>query len=88
MTLDTMKTTINLTDCVVTLKAENPFTGEPMCQEYSIPTNGGYVRDGDGRQVCYSLASRGDTLTAATPQELLALIRREWRAMRRDAANA
>jgi len=82
-----MRTTITLVNGGVALIAENPFTGDFMCEAYSIPRNGGYVRDADGNQVCAGLASRGNALTADTGEELLAIIRREWQAMRRDAAS-
>ena len=46
-----------------------------IVEDYVIPNAGGYVRLGD-KQVCATLSSTGNTLTA-TPDGLLALIRKE-----------
>lgn len=63
--------------------------GERVTVDYFAPRDGGYVRmwtkDGRHPQVCHGLSDRGPTLTCK-PGELLATIRREYRAMRR--ANA
>ena len=60
-------------------------TATPVAHRtYSVPTNGGYIRDQHGRQVCHHLNYRGETLTA-TPATLLAVVRREW-AARRNAS--
>ena len=58
-------------------RVERTFTCRP---------NGGYVREyvnGEWKQVCDRLARNGRTLTCASRDELLNLIRREYRAMRR-----
>ena len=46
-----------------------------IVEDYVIPNAGGYVRLGDN-QVCATLSRIGNTLTA-TPDDLLALIRKE-----------
>lgn len=58
-------------------------------RSFTIFGDRGYVREWDHdrqdwRQVCYGLSSRGSTLYASA-SELLALIRREYRAARRQA---
>lgn len=90
-----MKTRITLDLHDVTVERDDPYTGERTSTTYFVPStlNGspGYVRirDKAGRypQVCDHLGSRGETLTA-TPETLLAVIRREHRlrvaAERRD----
>lgn len=52
--------------------------------EFSVPTNGGYVRDDQGRQVCERLARRGYTLESS-PENLLDVIRAEHRSAMRAA---
>lgn len=74
----------------VTLIALDPWSGEEVCWVFWIPTSGGYVRKGerhspDDRQVCAGLSSVGSTLTADDGDELLALIRTEWKSYRKDA---
>ena len=53
----------------------------PITREFFIPPGGGYVReyDLDKRfpQVCQYLDRRGQTLSAANTEELLALVRTE-----------
>jgi hypothetical protein len=58
-------------------------TGERLTREFSVRSDGkaGYVREGE-RQVCDRLSSTGNTLLC-TCDELLSVIRREYRAMRR-----
>ena len=85
------RTTITKTaDTEVTLIAVDPYTGETATRVFWTPVSGGYVREGsrhsaDDRQVCGGLSSRGYTLTASNGDDLLALIRREWRAYRASA---
>lgn len=54
---------------------------------FSCPSDGGYIYEyfghGGRRQVCETLYSRGNTLVARNPEDLLRIIRREYRAMRR-----
>ena len=54
---------------------------------FSCPSNGGYIYEyfghGGRQQVCENLSSRGITLAAWNPMDLLRIIRREYRAMRR-----
>lgn len=54
---------------------------------FSCPSDGGYIYEyfghGGRRQVCEKLSSRGSTLIARDPKDLLRIIRREYRAMRR-----
>lgn len=54
---------------------------------FSCPSDGGYIYEyfgnGERRQVCEKLSSRGNTLIARNPKNLLYIIRREYRAMRR-----
>ncbi len=66
---------------VVSLQAENPQTGEVETREFWVPVGGGAVREGE-KQVCDGLALRGATLQAGGPDDLLPLIRREWRRAR------
>jgi hypothetical protein len=59
--------------------------GHRMEYTYSIPRDGGYVRDERGQQVCEGLAYRGATLVAYPGwghNNLAAVIRRNYRAMR------
>ena len=83
-----MKTTIKQTGPrEVTLSYEDPFNG-PVSREFFCPSAGAYVREWDARRkewnqnVCAGLANTGWTLTA-TPETLLAVVRREWRQNRR-----
>ena len=78
--------TITKTDSnTVALVAIDPVTEERIERIFTVPTNGGYVRDEQGRQVCKRLASRGDTLTATDADDLLRTVRSEWAAYRRSA---
>ena len=65
----------------VTLSYDDDM-GERITAEYFVPHNGGYVRDDHGNQICAGLSTRGWTLEA-TPETLIAIIRREWRKNRR-----
>jgi hypothetical protein len=67
--------------------------GSPAVREFWVPSNGGYVREIDaqhpgtlGQQVCGFLSSQGYTLSA-NRDELLDLIRREYRRFVRSRAN-
>lgn len=69
----------------VTIAYDHEFSGR-IERTFSCPPNGGYVvemfKNGDSSQVCDRLAHRGSTLRCANRENLLALIRREYRAMR------
>lgn len=74
----------------VTLIALDPWSGEEVRWVFWIPTSGGYVRKGerhspDDPQVCVGLSNRGSTLTASDGDDLLALIRNEWKSYRKEA---
>lgn len=73
----------------VVVEYDDTFTGTRRIREFMVPAQGGYVREwihGDWKQVCEHLSNRGDTLRLGAGGNLLALIRREYRAMRRDEA--
>ena len=57
---------------------------------FFCPQDGGYVRlwtqDGRHPQACDRLATRGDTLISPSRDALLGIIRREYRAMKREHA--
>lgn len=58
-----------------------------ITREFTCPPDGGYVREyrnGDWKQVCDRLSHMGNTLSVSSRANLLDLIRREYRAMRRD----
>lgn len=86
-----MKTTITKTGTrEVTLTAVDPWSGDDIEWVFWMPTDGGYVRKGashsaEDKQVCIGLSSRGNTLVATDGDDLLATIRREWRAYRAAA---
>lgn len=72
----------------VTLTYTDEF-GEERTEHFWCPPGGGYVRRETahapgalGQQVCERLASRGRTLEVGDPDDLLPLIRREWKAAR------
>lgn len=73
----------------VTLEYDgDDYFGEPkrVSRTFSCPMNGGYVLEFDGRdwkQVCDRLSSTGSTLHCSSRSNLLAMIRREYKAMRR-----
>ena len=56
--------------------------GARVTRTFTCPMQGGYVRDLQHNQVCEHLASTGPTLKA-DHSTLAAVIRREYRAMRR-----
>lgn len=84
-----MKTKISYSEIqksIVIAEYDDCITGERRRREFMVPANGGYVREwvrGDWKQVCDGLSDRGDTLRLGECGDLLALIRREYRAMRR-----
>jgi hypothetical protein len=58
------------------------FLGREITRTFTCPENGGWVREGSN-QVCQCLSARGETLTASSRAALLAVIRSEYRRMRR-----
>ncbi len=66
----------------VTLTSTN-WDGSPYSRRFVCRDNGGYVYEvlpnGDRRQVCSRLACAGSTLTSPSLDDLLSVIRREWR---------
>lgn len=80
-----MKTSITRTDSttvVLRYEGDNGTTDGIITEEFSVPHGGGYVRDANGRQVCQMLSPRGNTLSVAHHDDLLPLIRREWRKLK------
>lgn len=70
----------------VALTYTSQYSDARITREFSVPHSGGCIRDDSERQVCAELDSRGWALYA-TPETLLATIRREWsRARRRTPA--
>ena len=73
---------------------EQQFDGETRRIErtFTCPIDGGYVRelaaDGSARQVCDRLAYMGNTLAASSLDDLIHLIRHEYKAMRRAEQRA
>lgn len=81
-----MKTKIWQDGNRVVVEYDDVFTGERRRREFMVPANGGYVREwisGGWRQVCDGLEALGDTLYLPEGASLIALIRHEYRAMRR-----
>ena len=76
-----MRTTINLKCGSVHIDYDD-VDGERVSDVFSCPDAGGYVRNGQGKQVCDNLSRMGNTLTA-TSDTLLEVIRSEYRSMRR-----
>jgi hypothetical protein len=77
----------------VVLRCNDDLTGERIERRFWAPPSGGYVREVTaqrpgtlGQQVCGGLSHRGNTLSVNSPDQLMALIRREWQAARRDEA--
>lgn len=89
-----MKTKIKSTeDNRCTIEYDCAHTGERIVQEFWTPTGGGCVYEIDdrhpgtlGTQVCDRLSTRGNTLHRSANRPLVDIIRREYRAMRRDEA--
>lgn len=73
----------------VTISYDDEFAGR-VERTFFCPVDGGYVRESDKAhrypQVCEKLGSMGSTLVASSREALPALIRREYRAMRRAEA--
>lgn len=72
----------------VTISYDDAWYGDRVTREFSTGyTEGGYVIEifpnGSSTQVCDRLARTGNTLYCASRADLAALIRREYRAMRR-----
>jgi hypothetical protein len=83
----TTRTTIRQTSGNrVEISYTDAYTDERRVREFAVRSDGreGYVREGDG-QVCDGLCGSGNTLMA-TCDNLMATIRREYRAMRRHEA--
>jgi hypothetical protein len=75
----------------VKLTYHDTYSDEPLSRVFICPAEGGYVREwrrGDLTQVCDRLARMGPTLRCSSRADLPALIRREYRAMRRRDARA
>ena len=70
----------------VTLRFDHPLTDERVTETFACPLGGGYVRDSKGRQVCDALATTGSTLLCSGRDNLINVIRREYRQMRREYA--
>ena len=75
----------------VELSYHDPYTDADRTRTFWVPSQGGYVRQTTwkrpgtlGLQVCERLDTGGATLTA-TPDNLAAVIRREYRRMRAQA---
>jgi hypothetical protein len=86
------KTTIRKTaNNEVTVRAVDPLSGEAVTWTYWVPRGGGYVREGTLQlptdpQVCVGLGLLGTALTATDGDDLLRVIRSEWRAHCRAVA--
>ena len=80
-----MKAQFKADNNYVTLSYDDPFTDERRERTFMVPWAGGYVREGD-RQVCLGLSHMGPTLRCGGPDDLLPLIRREYRRMMRADA--
>ena len=88
-----MKTSITLNNGVVEIICDSTdYEGRPtrLTRFFSVHADGGYVREWiqerkEWAQVCDRLTTRGNTLYMpdGDQKELLALIRREWRAKTR-----
>lgn len=83
-----MKTKINLTEGgTVLVEYDSPFMGDRVTREFMAPAAGGYVREwvsGDWKQVCDGLSDSGSTLYLVDGGSLIEMIRKEYRAMRRE----
>ena len=83
-----MKTRIKTdTSGRVVVQYDDVITGKRRCRVFICPVEGGYVAevfpDGNTSQVCDGLSRSGSTLTCRSRDELVDLIRREYRKMRR-----
>lgn len=86
-----MRTTITTTSCGdVVLSYDDFITGDRHTRTFFCPSGGGYVREEDSYrnnpQVCDGLSRRGPTLMASSDADLIRVIRREYRRMRRFEA--
>ena len=74
----------------VTLCYDDPLLTARVTMTFFCPPDGGYVRiwraDGNHLQICNRLDVRGDTLISPSRDALLSVIRREYRAMKREHA--
>ena len=77
----------------VVLWCIDAFTGKRVERRFWAPPTGGYVREVTrerpgvlGKQVSGGLYYYGPTLSVSHPDDLIALIRREWRKARRAEA--
>ncbi len=71
----------------VSMKYFNVYDQEVITRDFSCNTDGGYVyevTDGMHKQICGQLAYRGSTLLAVSREVLIRVIRREYRAMRKE----
>ena len=90
-----MKTTIKIENNIVALEYDSwdwDMSAGRNRREFMVPAGGGYIREWDDHrkewvQVCDGLANRGNTLHThnGSMANLLAIIRSEWRAARRQA---
>jgi hypothetical protein len=81
-----------ISDRTVALTFDDEFTGERRTREFWVTRSAGrkYVREGD-KQVCDGLSHFGNTLQVNDADELLTLIRKQWKAIQaadRRAATA
>lgn len=80
-----MKTTFT-TDSNGRVTVSYDSDGERIARTFHCPLDGGYVIElvgHDWKQVCDRLSCFGSTLYCTSPAHLPAMIRREYRAMRR-----
>lgn len=81
-----MKTTIKTDHApnYVTISYDDCF-GDRVTRTFFCPASGGYIRESvrDYPQVCDQLAHSGSTLYAESGNDLIKIIRREYRSMRR-----
>lgn len=90
-----MKTSIKIDGNIVALSYDGQdWDGNTtrITREFMVPAGGGYIREWDAKrkdwqQVCDGLSNRGNTLHThnGSMANLLAIIRYEWRAARRQA---
>ncbi len=84
-----MRLTTNASGTVTLSYDGEGWDYEPVrvSREFRCPTDGGYVREWTGTrwvQVCDRLVHMGSTLSCRSREALPDLIRREYRAMRRE----
>ena len=88
-----MKTRITADDFGrVTVEYDDAIDGKRRSRFFSCPLAGGYVYEifdnGTNSQVCERLSHSGSTLICHSRDELVDLIRREYRRMRRQEKRA